>query len=466
MSRQEKSINPQLSHQERYKRYLKSIFKPSLENFFSNLKNKDSFLPDVKEKDYERIMEIVYRNNLMAHILESREFAQILKEEKELKGDAKVGVVMCIDGRISILHQFGRTVNTKEVPGSLLNTSSNNNLEDTRFIQTLEQLANEDRELLQIITAHTSLKHQDHKCGAITKAVNKGVFTGGIDQVAYEQAKKRASAIEEKYNEILRNKGKKPQEIVAIAAMINTDDMGLFLNFSEQNQLSTTDIVRQHLHDIKSNTNIEFGAMKDNFSNPLYFLNYFRNILEITKYLLNKNIFDQYINDNFSELSDSQKQSLKFILSRTAANQYLTGLASDEEFHHSFAEHDEDYLVVSPHGKPFGRFDLRQSFGSVPSSRGDALEYIKIKLGIMDSNQDKEPRILFLSTPINPQIINISPDYLRGLENAAIVYFQQLMKDKELKEKIKNGELVVVPMLVDENNGRVLEIRDYSVYLN
>lgn len=418
----------------------------------------------------QRISEIIFRNNFIGSILETNEFRNVLEQEKRLKGETKLGIIMCIDGRISIIHQFGRTANTKEVAGSMVEVNKETEkLIDRRFISILNQTADEGQELLQIVTAHTSLRHRDHKCGAITNAVQKGIFQGEIDDVALEQAELRARAIEDKYNEILKAKGKTPQKKVAITAMIDTDTMGFVLNFGKENELSSTrktlEISSQIQQEIGEEVG-DFGSMKDDFTKPEKLIEYSKRVFTITKWLMENQVFNQQFNDylqsNFSDLSASQKKALFFVFARTIANQYLTGLASEEEIHHPFSEHNEDYLVISPHGKSFGRFDLRQSFGSVPASREDALVHLKTKLAILDKNKGKKPYILFFSTPVNT---SISADSLRGIEDATIAYFQEILKDQDILEKVKNGDLVIVPVLVDENSGKILGIRDYSIYL-
>lgn len=449
---------------ERYKRYLRFKIEPDLNRYFSNLQER-LLMPEIEGRAKESIFEIIYRNNLMGHILSSKEFNLIVDEEKSLKGECKIGVVTCIDGRISGLHKFGRTANIKEIAGSLINLSDLLELDDLRFIRILEQSADEGRELLEIVTAHTG-KH--HKCGAIEKGIEERVFQGDPDQVAIEEAKKRAEAIEKKYNQILTAKNKQPQNKVSITAMIDTDHMGLILNYGQENELSTTDITLQLLDLIKSGIgkNVgEFGSMKETFARPELFLEYSKKILEITRFIINNRVFDDYINNNYPQLSDNQKKALIFTLSRTVANQYLTGLASEEEFDHPYSEHNERYLSVSPHGKLFGRFDMQQVFGSVPSNRQDMLSHIKTKLSILDSNNAIKPYILFLSMPTNETEIVNSASTLLASENALTTYFSELFKDEQIKKLIEDGQLIIIPIYIEENNGKLISVRDYSFYI-
>jgi len=42
----------------------------------------------------------------MANLLSSDRAIQILDKERALEGECKTGAIVCIDGRISLLHQF------------------------------------------------------------------------------------------------------------------------------------------------------------------------------------------------------------------------------------------------------------------------------------------------------------------------------------------------------------------------
>ena len=73
-----------------------------------------------EEREQRRILTIIERNDQIANLLNREEYQAVLTEENALKGSCKVGVVLCIDGRIPIVHQFGRALNAWEVAGSLI----------------------------------------------------------------------------------------------------------------------------------------------------------------------------------------------------------------------------------------------------------------------------------------------------------------------------------------------------------
>ncbi|PIY72214.1 hypothetical protein COY87_02080 [Candidatus Roizmanbacteria bacterium CG_4_10_14_0_8_um_filter_33_9] len=53
-----------------------------------------------------RIFDHITTNNKMANLLSSDRAIQILDKERALEGECKTGAIVCIDGRISLLHQF------------------------------------------------------------------------------------------------------------------------------------------------------------------------------------------------------------------------------------------------------------------------------------------------------------------------------------------------------------------------
>lgn len=461
---------------EGYRQTQISKFRPQIEFYLQNLVRKRYF-PEVDNLTTNRIANIIFRNTLMSEILEDQEYLKILDREKAMRGDVKIGVVDCIDGRLPIPFLFGRSINVKEVAGSLIELDEyKNTITDRRFIAILEQTAGQHRELLQIVTAHTSLRHPAHKCGRITAGIQRNEFRGEIDEAAWQEAEKRADAIENKYNEILLSKGRVPQARVSLTAMIDTDTMGLIFNFGQENMLSTTDLTNMLAPEIEQELNESagsFGSMYQNFSEPTAFLEYSNKVLTVTEYLMDKSyqspnlVIKKYIEKNFPELTRQQEQALIFTVCRTIANQYVTGLSSTKEFDHPYLEHNEDYMVVAPHGKAFGGFDMRQSFGSVPASREEMLDHVKTKLSLLDLHKGKTPYILFLSTPIIDSMLEGPNTAIVAAEDAAKAYYGVLFADEEIKQRIEDGTLIIVPILIDDQkNRKPIQIVDYSIYLN
>lgn len=459
----------------------------------SSFRNLHRAIPhkEIKESDKRRILTIIERNDRVAELINGPEYQDILSSERELKGeDTKVGVIICIDGRISILHQFGRTVNTWETAGSLIDlTEDESQVNSILFNEILRDSLNpnelgKNRELFEVVTAHTSLS-TDHKCGAIQAGIDAGTYPkdkAPVD-IALEEADKRRVAIENTYNKLLKNSKKEPQKQVAITALIDTDTMGFILNYGKPNELSTTKLLMERglaeaIEFIAGEHIGGFGSMAGRFTETDSFIEYSKKVLAITKMLLEidtpkigfREYISQYLNTNFQKLSDSQKKALSFIIARTVASQYLTGLSKIPESghpEHNFSEHQEDFMAVSLNGKTVGRFDIQQqAFGSSPSSIEDAISQTKTKLSILDKHRkNDDPDILFVSNPIDRRIWEERNPMMEESRRDNAELYMALIKNKEIGKRVKQGKLVFVPVLVDQNTGAVLEILDHSIHL-
>lgn len=449
-------------------------------------------VPEPLEKDKARVLRYITDVNETARMIQELDHGDIIKKEKELKGNCKTGTVICIDGRISIIHQFGRTANVWEIAGSLVESErrpdGNVYLTTHRLIDALQKTssASEGRDLLEIVTAHTS-SDPDHKCGKMTGVVAAaGLPKDVIDEKGLQAAELRAQAIENTYNEIRRSQGKEPQAQVAITAMIDTDTMGFILNYGKENVLSSSDVLMHtgllsNIHDDMLPVVGAFGSMKDTFAAKDRIMEYSQKVEAITRYFMHTEIhrtdsvikgIRSYIAEHFPKLTPSQKQALEFTFCRTMASQYVTGL-SGERFNHPYNEHEEKYISVSPFGKSFGRHDYtQQSFGSTPKDRKDALTQVKIKLSIMAHHKgNDDAKIIFVSNPIKKGVLS-HPDVEMSSTYAEIIdsnraYYEHLYQDKDIKKQIHDGKLILVPLLVDEDTGEVLRIMDDSpLYIN
>lgn len=466
-------------------------FAEELNNHFQILRKLEYKMPE--EKNLKRVLTIVERNDKIAELLNTNEYKSVLSQENDLKGSCKVGVVLCIDGRIPIIHQFGRALNAWEVAGSLIGLKNNGkNIDSPLFNEILkgfiQSMGSENRDLLEIVTAHTSLS-TDHKCAAIQKLIDKGLYSQDQSpvEIALEEADKRTVAIENTYNQLLENKNKDKLKQVALTALIDTDTMGFILNYGKENELSTTKILNNGLDKVIENIMGEvegsFGSMRDTFTNTDYFLDYSNRILRITKSLLEMtninyaeginyhDYISNYIDQNYGKLTPNQKKALQFTIARTIAVQYLTGLSKLPESRqpdHPFSEHYENFMVASRHGKGIGRFDIaEQAFISSPSGIESGIKEIHTKLSLLDKRRkkDSDPDILFVSNPIDKTSWAENNQMGQGIRTENADLYVAFMKDKKIGGRVKNGSLIIVPVLVDQESGEVLEILDHSIHL-
>ena len=469
-------------------------FYPPIKSYFENLKRVLIF-KEIGNNTLKRIISTIERNDEFGRLLACPEYQQILDKEKNLRGNCKTGAVICIDGRIPIIHQFGRAVNVWEVAGSLMKMGLKGKyITSHLFIEVLRQNIIEQksegkkRDLLEIVTAHTSLtaKEAGHKCGAIAANFSEELKEGKDPiKIAIDEADKRRQAIENTYNFLLKGEGLQKQKQVAISALIDTDTMGFILNYGNTNELSTTKLLmesgwKDKIEKIVAENISRFGSMRETFTsnNKDCFIDYSKKISDITEFLLNseefgfKQYLDSYINDNFDKLTDGedgQKQALKFVIARTMAVQYLTGLAQlpgKSEPDHPFSGHREQGMSISLEGRSMGRFDPKeQFFASSPDSIENAIVHIKTKLSILDKHRHgDEPDILFVSNPVDGAKSADDPARQTIRKDNGELYLA-LMKDEKIREIVTKGNLIIIPVLVDEDQGQVLEILDHSAYL-
>lgn len=436
------------------------------------------------------ISRIIERNNFMADVLEGTEFMQILAREKALRGDAKVGAVVCIDGRVGTMHVFGRTVNVWEEPASLIPVTEIGTLHSPRFSENLKATAREERDLVEIVTCHRSLT-TDHHCGRVMggqKAYEPGFneHKSAVEVARELIIKRTVPAVEGGYKKIQVHEGKNPLKSVAVPMEVDTDTLGLELltpdgkdGFSSTRELMKTGL-REKIEHVTSEHLGGFGSHKATFTDADHFTQYYSSVIALTEVLMNdaSNTFglrkrvQSFIDTHYAGLTKDQQQAVAFTLIRSVSMQYMTGLGEvgQDGPNHHFAHHEEtNRMALSLSGKTVGRFDPEeQIFGSTPSTPEEAVVDVKIKLGLLDGNpHSKKPYYLFLSEPVEMRLWKEAQIGENQTVTRTLGALHQLCDvvsgDPAIQQRIANGELVLVPVLVDENSGRVLKLMDFTL---
>lgn len=462
-----------------------SPFKDKVASYLKNLTGALG-MENIVEKQQEKVTRILDRNNDIAKLIESTGpdgYKNVVAEEIKLRGEAKLGFVYCIDGRIPTIFIAGRFANAWEEPAGLIGTSETDSGEripkSTILGQALEEAVRENRDVLEVFFAHTGTVDGPNTCGYMNQ-LKKDLGLGDDVDLTAENIRRFETndipAVTEFYNRVSLQKGKTPLSRVGISAVYETDTMGMVLNYGQEGrQFSTTDFINSIRGDIEFilGENLgSFGSMRNGFSDPENFKKVTQRVLEVTKFIMDQkrfmDIIDPYLAENYSDLTGSQLQALRFMLVRTMSLQYVTGLSvPNPGVDHTFTHHQEDYLSVSLAGKPVGRFDPKeQVFASTPSDTITAVKDIQLKLSLMDKHDAKKPYILFVSNPVkkadwDKYVLSESEAINRNVAlNASL--FKTIVADGILKSRIKDGSLIVVPVLVDQNTGEVLEVVDHS----
>lgn len=449
---------------------LHSAIKSHLETIRSSL-SIEHFSDDLVNK----AVHILDSHNQIVEKLKRRNFISLLEQERELKGEAKLGYVLCVDGRLSSIH-FGRTVNIWEEPAGLLKVVKNENdqlvVASELLNDVLRREAEDSREVFEIFFAHTSLK-TDHICGYMNSSRKKGETDDDLVKRNLRQfEEKQIPAFTNSYNKAREAQGKDPLKQVAVAALFDTDTMGVILNYGKDNQLSTTGLLEEEGFKEKIQQTLEgeenaFGYWKDKFTDPKNFLRYYQKVVEITKEIMNNNSIGlnqrltDYIKNNYPDLTESQAKAFLFALSRRLAFQYLTGLSKlpgNGHPDHPFADHKEKFATISTSGEGIlDRFNVcDQSFSITSSDVKSAIDQTtKVALPLLDKyDDDKEKHIIFVSTPVGKD------DDISSLRDENRKYFEALFQNDEIKKRIMEGKLLLIPVLV-RTTGEIIEIPEH-----
>lgn len=463
----------------------------NLESYFNNLYGRmnpdlsqnETFQQEIKSNS----LAIIYRNNKVAEILRSPFYKEVIKNDKALKGPCAVNIDICIDGRIPDIHLLGLTGNTWETGAGIIGLRKSPldgqmELESSRLTEAvIERTEKENPQMLQILTAHTSLSEHrrlaesdfeelpSHGCGKMKKMYADGEVTNS-DLVAanLEIHERSAQAFTDLYNRAAETNHVEQLKKVAITAVYDTDTMGIMLGYGTDHELFTTDITRGIVADQRINKDLtriagEAGSMKDIFTDVDRIIDLETRVMKTTEYLMNDDSFngsfEKYSSNYLQDYTEEQKHALFYTLTRNIAFQRTSGVYAQQDSHehsHPFTHHGEGYQSLSMDGAIVGEFDPEvQVFGATVSTHEEAVDHIKIQTGLMESIKATEPPyIIFLSNSISngatPEILERARGQLREL-------FRGVKSDQEIMNWIKEGKLVPVPVLIDS---KTREIRD------
>jgi hypothetical protein len=287
-----------------------------------------------------------------------------------------------------------------------------------------------------------------------------------------EIEEERIPAFTNSFNKARLGHKKETLKQVAVSALFDTDTMGIVLNYGKENQLSTTDLLekegfKERIAEAMNNEENSFGFWKDKFTDAKEFLSYYKKVVETTEKImkddgigLNTRLLN-YIKENYPDLISSQLQAFMFSLSRRLAFQYLTGLSKlPESGHpdHAFADHKERFATISTSGEGvLDRFNIvEQSFGITSSNiKSAVIQATQVALPLLDKHDDdKENHIIFVSTPLG------QGDKIESLREKNRAYFESLYQNDEIKRRIMEGRLLLIPVLV-KTTGEIVEILEH-----
>jgi hypothetical protein len=303
--------------------------------------------------------------------------------------------------------------------------------------------------------------------------------------------KKSIAAITNFFNDERKKNGLPAQDIVGIAALYDTATKGIIFNPLKQRDgrhLSTTDLTKQYQSSIQSISQgvAQYGKYRgEDAVTPDNLLEFSQDQVAITKRLLNAKTYisvdgtnidpqnpNQFLtqitryvdeefkrtngNDKIKDLSDNQKQAIRFYIAKTVALQYLKGLTGADR-------HNESYMGVALGSEFVGKYDTEQMFGSSPADLDTLIKQINIELGVMRNHRPDILRpIVFATTSIERRKfvhkITDPTAYDSALANNLRIY-EAIARHPTLKHQV-----APIGVLMDETR-QVIEVLDHSTSL-
>lgn len=434
-----------------------------------------------------KIWAIIDRNNQVAKILQTPAQRKLVKKQHELIGATALGLVFCIDGRIPAIFIGGRFAKHFEVPAGEISTlkrkSDGKIIPDSSDLnEALRRIASSEDDLLEIIFAHTSLSNPNHGCGAmmVKRKANLVSPTLSLEEANLKMIKKKTiPAISNMYQEFRVQLGLKPLKVVVIAALYDTDTFGIILNYDlrkEGKYLSITELTNKYKDQMDEYfiaKNLLFGSMKEKFCDLRYFTHFCQNVMFVEEALTGKKVatklffeVKEYIEKFYPDMTDNQKKALFFLLLRNIAFQYLTGssVLKRKTADHPFFSHEESYMAVAMRGATIGKFDPQnQAFAASPADPKQAIANINVMLSLLANSQ--KPHILFVCNSVNLRDLKENSVVLQRLLGSNAGLLRDIVEDKKLGEMIEKGEIIPVPVMIEENSREVLKIVDHSGYI-
>ncbi len=472
--------------------------------------------------------ELLVRNDQMSDLLHGEEYNSIRENEKKLKGTTDVGEFFCIDGRIPRIYE-SFAINTWEKAAGLIRAQRRES--DGKLIPSSSNLCESikskidpndpERDILEISKAHYDSTSPEHGCAAINlirralrreaadyetatskeemkiieedlvkKAELEEVLTPQdikaiLDAPTPEEAnliileKVNVEALSNYINTVREQTGLPQLKRASISGLYDTATMGFEMRHNGQ-RISTTDLTNKYkdqIYQFAQTIDADFGSYHSIFENPSLFLELSDKILTLeTEMIENKNgSFDEintdvnnYIKNNLDDLTDNQKQALRFKILRRVSMQYLLGVSELKEGkpNHPYAHHGEKSSSVAVGGQFVGKYDLvEQQFGSSPADIESAINEILIGNLVMDTNhlKENETRVVFICSSTSYDSTEDTTDGLRNarINNAELI--RGVGNNEKLKKLIKDGVIIPIPVILYKDR-KVLEIPDHSAY--
>lgn len=459
-----------------------------------SLRNATTFLTrvagDSSKRAIDEVGRILDRHDQMMLLQITPGFQFITQLIKRRIGEAVIGTIFCIDGRIpNILFQ---PYKTWEVPGGRISSytrmdSGSRVPRAKRLTSGVERAARRHTPLVQFSLGHYDRYKSASDCAAFTSwSVEdpKLMPDGQRAEVALARHLAETSAV--CVNNLYQtwNPG---IQVVVENALYDTATAGLDFKDLQSGELlfSTAEYclkIRQGLAESTRDEIPPFGyfgeivqvdAGQQRGIDINVYLEFSRAIVDLTDIILGfepgsdelRKMHDfsgeliHFVNRQYGDFSEEQKKAIKYVLARTIAYQYLTGYAaSDADVLHPYRSHNEQYLALSTDGMTVGYQDLEQAFVSSAADIDTALGHLWLKLGLIRKLGRRRDSFVpfFVSTLIAEEDYNFKNQNYDNARNVLLEQVRRIAEHENLGEAVKSGELIVVPVYLHRSTGVVL----------
>lgn len=441
---------------------------------------------EILETAFTNAASIIERNNFIADTISSPNYIRIVEAEKELQGRCELLFSWCIDGRIPWIHVAGLNASVWEAKAGIIPTFTNAQgqleLDSGSIKENIDAKARDGLPILEILIAHTH-GEKTGDCGAMKERKQRGLVPEDQTNLLAENLRLHSQAgalMSDQYNRAARLSNQPELAQAAITAVYDTDAMGMIFGYkTPELRFSTTGLtiylsgsLSEQLGEKLGDDYMHPGIRKQDFQNAAFAPQMEQMLLDMSKCLLEDEQFDlfrrmmrKHADVLFPDLTQEQHQALEFFIVRTVSRQYLTGLYQKTGERHHFSDHGEGSMSISPDGETVGQFDSdKQVFGASVTSSEEAVDHIKTKIALMEhhngNSRVQKPFVLFVSSSVG---ISDSDHTLTRVRSRSRKLYGDIINEPEIAEKIQQGELVLIPALIDENTAEILDIPNFAI---
>ncbi len=431
---------------------------------------------EIVEAVEESAAEFLNSSDISARYVSSPEFQSISqRQKKELRGICSIGIFICIDGRLVPVLVGSPVFDISETKAGLVPVTRSPldgelELANPRIIESIgDRPLKESSEILQFSTGHEDSDKPDSiTCAAVELMIGNGSLPNdGSYRDAFRQMLANTGvAVGATFNRSALARGYSPLKNAGLTAMYDTRTAGFTVDGVKT--LSSTQLTKAILKsdDLETIQRLgQPGLFRNNFTDPATLISREYAMYNIEKILLRQSktfreYIESFIDQNMAGYTENQKQAFRFFEARAVASQYSTGLYQGGD--QPVSAHNEQYISSSTNGLRVGQNDPRiQSFGANVANYEDSVSHLETKVALADKiGKMRSPYIAFLSESV-PEKSTSSSD--RNARAKLRSHMMAVMESPTLLQRIKAGQLWLVPAILQEKTGITKSIPNLAI---